>query len=149
MIGGQQQLEATGGMEATGGKQPLTARRGKRNGYADGGSCGIAVQCLNSPSRFFGVRRNLRGRTPRFVAPMQLRARVSGQNPSRIVRDNPGGLEQSRINMVCYPGTPTDPGRECTPALCWCWCLIASMSKAQLQKLSSLLCKLCDKQSAR
>lgn len=95
MIGGQQQLEATGGMEATGGKQPLTARRGKRNGYADGGSCGIAVQCLNSPSRFFGVRRNLRGRTPRFVAPMHLRARVSGQNPSRIVRDNPGGLEQA------------------------------------------------------
>jgi hypothetical protein len=57
MIGGQQQLEATVGMEATGGKQPLTARRGKRNGDADGGSCGIAVQCLNSPAVFFfGVR---------------------------------------------------------------------------------------------
>jgi hypothetical protein len=50
---------------------------------------------LEFASRFFGVRRNLRGRTPRFVAPMQLRARVSGQNPSRIVRDSPGGLGQA------------------------------------------------------
>jgi hypothetical protein len=30
------------------------------NGDADGGSRGNAVQCLNSPAVFFGVRRNLR-----------------------------------------------------------------------------------------
>jgi hypothetical protein len=39
-------------MEATGGKQPLTARRWGGNGDVDGGSRGNAVQCLNSPAVF-------------------------------------------------------------------------------------------------
>jgi hypothetical protein len=81
-------------MEATGGKQPLRARRGKGNGDADSGSCGNAVQCLNSPAVFLAFVEIYEGAPPALWLQCKLRARVSGQNPSRIVGDSPGGLGQ-------------------------------------------------------
>jgi hypothetical protein len=51
-------------MEATGGKQPLRARRGKGNGDADSGSCGNAVQCLNSPAVFLAFVEIYEGAPP-------------------------------------------------------------------------------------
>jgi hypothetical protein len=51
-------------MEATGGKQPLRARRGKGNGDADSGFCGNAVQCLNSPAVFLAFVEIYEGAPP-------------------------------------------------------------------------------------
>jgi hypothetical protein len=83
---------------------------------------------LEFASRFFGVRRNLRDRTPRSVAPMARGAGVSGQNYSRIVRAGSTGFYSgiSPRQILVGNALQRHAGARCT-------------SKAQLHTLVAVL----------